>query len=84
MSFKPRDFAWDKRKAPPGATGFLTADGQHGGWGLEGPTVRMINAHARRQFRADPADRALVLPHVPEVLCSLRPQLGINWGSMTS
>ena len=32
-----------------------------GAGGLEGPTVRMINAHALCQFRTDPADRALVL-----------------------
>jgi hypothetical protein len=53
-----------KEKPRRGRRGFLPRTVSTGAGGLEGPTVRMINAHALRQFRADPADRALVLPHV--------------------
>ena len=35
----------------------------------------MINAHALRQFRADPADRALVLPHVRGTSVRAAPRL---------
>ena len=55
----------EKKKSPAGGDGAsLLRTVSTGAGGLEGPTVRMINAHALRQFRADPADRALVLPHV--------------------
>ena len=53
-----------KEKPRRGRRGFLPRTVSTGAGGLEGPTVRMINAHVVRQFRVDPADRAIVSPHV--------------------